>query len=419
MKQGALLVLGFLIAGSLGAAEPARIDFDDPLPYGQRPIDYFNRETQNPAEDLKSRLETRQTRLAGKSDLDYLKSLLKELDISPTSQMLVYSKTALNPQLVSPETPRAVFFNENSYVGWVPGAAALEIAAVDPHKGLMFYTLNLPDFSKEESKKETQPALPKRESQCLACHAGQSALRIPGGLVRSFITDETGRPLSGYSRITHQTPFAKRFGGWYVTGQHGQLTHRGNIIEPKAGTEANLTPSPNNVNDLKGVFDVSRYPSAHSDLVAQMVFQHQIHGQNLLIRVGSEARLGKRSDAEDRLIRYLLFLDEAPLAGPVQGSTDFAKWFAHRGQKDSKGRSLRDWDLKTRLFQYRLSHLIETPLFDALPKPAKQRIYQKLHALLSAAEPPKPFDKLPAKERRAIWEIVSEIKTDLPAEWRE
>ena len=169
--------------------------------------------------------------------------------------------------------------------------------------------------------------------------------------------------------------------------------------------------------DLKGVFDVSRYPAAHSDLVAQMVFQHQIHGQNLLIRVGYEARLGKRSDAEDQLVRYLLFIDEAPLAEPVGGSTDFAKWFAHRGKKDSKGRSLRDWNLKTRLFQHRLSYLIETPLFDALPKPAKQRIYQKLHAILTAAEPPKPFDKLPAEERRAIWEIVREIKTDLPAEW--
>ena len=82
--------------------------------------------------------------------------------------MLVYSKTALNPQLVSPETPRAVFFNENSYVGWVPGAAALEIAAVDPHKGLMFYTLNLPDFSKKETEaaapqtRKPMPGLPRR-----------------------------------------------------------------------------------------------------------------------------------------------------------------------------------------------------------------------------------------------------------------
>ena len=422
MKPVPLLAICFLLfAGRIRAedrpSKPVKpvtpIGLDDPLPYGQRPIDYFSKDTQNPAERLKTRLETGQTQLAGGSAVDYLKSLLKALDISPASQMLVYSKTALNPQLVSPETPRAVYFNEDSYVGWVPGAAALEIAAVDPQKGLMFYTLNVPEFS---GKEKEQP-LPKRESQCLACHAGQSALRVPGGLVRSFLTDETGRPLSGYSRVTHQMPFANRFGGWYVTGRHGRLTHRGNIIEPKAGTAPNLTPSPNNVNDLKGAFDVSRYPAAHSDLVAQMVFQHQIHGQNLLIRVGYEARFGKRSAAEDQLIRYLLFADEAPLADPIKGSTDFAKWFANRGRKDPLGRSLRDWDLKTRLFQHRLSYLIETPLFDGLPVPAKQRIYQKLYALLTAEKPPKPFDKIPAEERRAIWEIVREIKTDLPAAW--
>ncbi len=367
MRRGVVVGLGLLLmAARLGAGEPAVIDLDDPLPYGQRPIDYFGRETENPAERLKDRLETGQARLNSESAVGYLKSLLDELDISPASQMLVYSKTALNPQLVSPETPRAVFFNEDCYVGWVPGAAALEIAAVDPRKGLMFYTLNLP----KRSAKAEPPQLPKRESQCLACHAGTSALRVPGGLVRSFITDETGRPLSGYSRITHQTPFAKRFGGWYVTGQHGRQTHRGNIIEPKAGHSPNLMPSPNNVNDLKGVFDTSRYPADHSDLVAQMVFHHQIHGQNLLIRAGYEARFGKRSDVEDQFVRYLLFIDEAPLAEPVQGSTDFAKWFADRGKKDSKGRSLRDGNLKTRLFEHRLSYLIET---EPLRRPAKAR----------------------------------------------
>jgi hypothetical protein len=344
-----------------------------------------------------------------------LRGLLKELEISPHSQMLVFSKTALNPKLVSPKTPRSVYFNEECYVGWVPGAASLEIAAVDPQKGWMFYTLNQPDVS--PAGIEEGPPRFKRETQCLACHAGQSALRIPGGMVRAFVPDEAGNPLSGYSRVTHEMPFEQRFGGWYVTGWHGRQSHRGNKIESKAGPRDQLFQSPNNVKDVAGVVNASLYLTPHSDLVAQMLLHHQVHGQNLLIRVGYEARLGMRSNAEDLLVAYLLFVDEARLSEPIQGSTDFAKWFEKRGKQDAQGRSLREWDLKTRLFKYPLSYLIDTPLFDGLPTDAKQRIYGKLWEILSATIPEPPFKFMFKEDRQAILEIVSQIKDDLPPDW--
>ena len=395
-------------------ADPVPIEIGDPLPYGQAPIDYFEAETSNAVGRLQPQIESGKLKFKAEPTLGYLPSVLKALEISPASQMLVFSKTALNPKLVSPQTPRAVFFNEDTYVGYVPGAAALEIAAVDPVKGWMFYTLTQPEYSAEKDRPTIQ-----RESQCLACHAGQSTLRIPGGLVRGFVPDDKGNPLSGYSRITHETPFEKRFGGWYVTGSHGKMTHRGNILESKTGPAAKLMPSPNNLNDLAGVFDASQYPSTKSDITAQMLLHHQIHGQNLLIRVGYESRFGKRSDAEDQLIRYLLFRDEAPLAEPIQGSTKFADWFQNRGRKDSQGRSLRDWNLETRLMKYRLSDLIESELFDNLPGDVKKRIYQKLWEGLSAENPVEPFDHLPEEERQAILEITSELKDDLPANWRQ
>lgn len=406
------------LAGDARPADPVspvRIDLDDPLPYGERPIDYFGRDTKNAVAELQNRLDSGEVSLKTDSKRGFLPAVLKSLDISPASQMLVFSKTALNPKLVSPETPRAVFFNEDTYVGYVPGAAALEIAAVDPVKGWMFYTLTQPEYFSE--KANASPTF-KREKQCLACHAGRSALRIPGGVVRAFVPDVRGKPISGYSQITHETPLKKRFGGWYVTGQHGRLQHRGNRIDSKTGPPGKLMASPNNVKTLDGVFDVSRYATSQSDIAAQLLLHHQTRGQNLLIRVGYEARFGKRSDAVDRLIRYLVFAEEAPLPDPITGSTDFATWFQDRGKTDSQGRSLRDWNLKTRLFQYRLSYLIATPLFDGLPEKTKQRIYRRLWVGLSAEEPPEPFRHLPAKERRAILEITRELKDDLPAEWQ-
>jgi hypothetical protein len=416
MLKCSIILVAFLVHNGLLRAEdpapkrPNSISLDDTLPYGQKPIDYFGQETHNSVAELQTRLGHKEARLDAKPKLGYLASLLTELDLPVDSQVLVFSKTALNPKLVSPKTPRAVYFNEECYIGWVPGAASLEIAAVDPQKGWMFYTL---------SQNETREGVPafQRESQCLACHAGQSAMRVPGGLVRAFVPDEAGNPLSGYSRVTHEMPFEQRFGGWYVTGSHGKLSHRGNKIDSKTGLANKLLPMPNNVKVLADVLDATLYLSAHSDLVAQMLLHHQVHGQNLMIRVNYEARLGKRSNAEDLLARYLLFADEAPLTEPVQGSTGFAQWFEKRGRKDSQGRSLREWDLKTRLFKYRLSYLIDTPLFDGLPTEARQRIYEKLWDTLSATNPQPGFGHIPIEERRAILEIVSQLKDDLPPQW--
>ncbi len=412
-------ILGVLvpwISGVIWATEPKPqpIQFTDPLPYGQQPVDYFGPHVNDAVQRLQKRIDREQVTLSTELKRGYLTSVLDQLELSQASQMLVFSKTALNPKLVSPQTPRAIYFNDETYVGWVPGAAALEIASIDPDKGWMFYKLTQPEFQSEP----TQPPKFERETRCLACHAGQSALRIPGGLVRAFVTDEKGNPLSGYSQVNHNLDFEKRFGGWYLTGQHGQQTHRGNLIEAKAGPKIQLMPDPNNLKTLAGVYDVSTYLTPQSDVVAQLVLHHQVHGQNLLIRAGYETRIGRRSDAEDRLIRYLLFVEEAPLKEPITGSTKFAQEFSARGKKGNKGRSLRTWNLKTRLFQYRLSYLIETPLFDGLPTETRQRIYLKLWDILTAANPENPFDHIPKEERQAILEIVSQIKTDLPKKWQ-
>jgi hypothetical protein len=212
-------------------------------------------------------------------------------------------------------------------------------------------------------------------------------------------------------------PFENRFGGWYVTGSHGSLTHRGNRIDSKTGPAEPLLSSPNNLKDLSAILDAEKYPSLHSDLVSQLLLHHQIQGQNLMIRVGYEARLGKRSKAEELLVRHLLFVDEAPLAEPIQGSTGFAEWFQKQGPKDPLGRSLREWNLKTRLFKHPVSYIIDTPLFDGLPGDVKGRIYGALWDILTAKSPPAPFDKISEGERGTVVEMLRHFKDDLPSEW--
>src|SRR6185312_802585 len=107
----------------------------------------------------------------------HLRALLEALQIPVESQLLVFSKSSANIQLISPKTPRAIYFNDDVYVGWIPGIAALEISAVDPQKGGMFYTL---------SQKADEPPRILRQQRCLVCHASQGSLRVPGHLDRSF-----------------------------------------------------------------------------------------------------------------------------------------------------------------------------------------------------------------------------------------
>lgn len=415
------VMLVTLTTGVVRAEDPPAavrtIDFADPLPYGQKPIDYLSPESSDAAAALNRRLAAAEVALEYRKRNGYLRSLLSALDVPLDSQLLVFSKTALNPNLVTPKNPRSVYFNDDVYLGWVPGADSIEVMAVDPIKGMMFYTL---------AQDAAKPGRLIRQDRCLACHAGQTTLQVPGAIVRSFLTEETGKPTAGYSRITHETPFANRGGGWFVTGTHGDQTHCGNLFGRDAVDRLKADPhAAGNATDLKAWLDVTKYESPHSDLVAHLVLQHQAHGHNLLIRVNQESRLGRRSDAEDRLLRYLVFADEAPLTAPVRGTSSFEEWFGKRGPTDDKGRSLRTFDLKSRLFAHRLSYLIYSEAFDGLPAEVRTRLYERLWRVVQGTEPAeadgdeaeKKWPSYSPEERAAIVQIVRATKKNLPAVW--
>jgi len=357
---------------------PKEFRISDPLPYGQTPIDYLGSATDNPVGQLKKKLELGEVELSFDPKFGYLKSLLKALKVPVESQVLVFSKTSVNVKLIEPKNPRAVYFNDSVYIGWIPNALSIEISAVDTQKGGLFYTLN--------QDGERPPQL-SRKSRCLSCHAGTTTLQVPGHMVRSFLTDKNGKPIEGYSRITHETDFSKRFGGWYVTGSHAQQPHMGNLFGEEDRQQHKKNPHHRGtVKQLDSFFDVNRYLSPHSDIVAQLVLQHQVHGHNLLTRVNYETRFKRFSDAEDQLVRYLLCVDEAPLPGPIIGSSGYARWFESNSDPAEKTQAFRKLNLKTRLLENQVSFLITSPAFKQLPAESKKRIYHKLHELLAENE---------------------------------
>lgn len=405
--------LGVLLAErSVQAQSPEAVSIriSDRLPYGQQPIDYLSPASNDPVAVLGTQLEAGAAILDFDAEHGYLPALLKALDISPTSQLLVFSKTARNQQLIGPGRPRAIYFNEEAYVGWVPGAEAIEIAAIDPNKGAMFYTL---------AQDAGIPPRFHRADNCLACHAGSTTLNVPGLTVRSFLTDKTGKPREGYSRVTHETEIAKRWGGWYVTATQFQQPHWGNLLGRYDERRHRDDPTyRGSLSDLSPFFDPSKYLSPHSDVVAHLVLNHQIHGQNLLIRVNYESRLGRRSDAEERLVRYLMFADEAPLEGPIAGTSRFAEWFAARGPRTADGRSLRQFDLKRRLFRYRASYLLDSKLFQQLPADARERIYRRVFDILAGREVIAGIKDIPRTQRQETFEILQATLSGLSDYWR-
>jgi hypothetical protein len=357
----------------------------------------------------------------------YLPALLRELGIATDSQVLVFSRTSIQVERISPRTPRAIYFNDDSSVGYVQNGEALELASLDPRQGVILYSL--------DPARTSRPVIARRDD-CLRCHQGPVTLAVPGLLVSS-VHPAAGRGQEhGNAVMTdHRTPFSQRWGGWYVTGTHGEQTHLGNnpeLADPiHPGTDS--PQGTQNVTDLSRWFDTSRYLVPSSDLVALLVLEHQTRMTNLLIRIGWDGRIaqhdgllttqGAQLNAEiDELVAYMLFGDEAPLRQPVAGVSTFSKTFPQRGPRDKQGRSLRDFDLQTRLFRYPLSYMIYSAAFDGLPGFVRDRVYQRLYDILSGQDASPSvgglsLQNLSAADRRVILEIVRETKPNLPAYW--
>jgi hypothetical protein len=108
----------------------------------------------------------------------------------------------------------------------------------------------------------------------------------------------------------------------------------------------------------------------------------------------------------DNVLHYLLMVDEFPLTDPVAGTSDFRREFESRGRNDARGRSLRDFNLQRRLFEYPCSYLIHSPAFAALPDEVRMPILTRLDEILLGKEDGADFEHLTASLRRDIRDIL-------------
>ncbi|SPF52793.1 conserved exported hypothetical protein [Candidatus Sulfopaludibacter sp. SbA4] len=358
---------------------------------------------QGAVDDPVAQLINRRVKLEPREGFGYLPSLLEHLGINPDSQALVFSKTSFQAEKISPRNPRAIYFTDDAAVGWVRGSDSLEVAATDPQRGTVFYTLNAADG---------QPRF-TRQDVCLKCHQGPATLGVPGIFVGSVFPSSSGMPDRLGAIITdHRTALEDRWGGWYVTAAHGEQRDRANAVAPDpAEPHALRTEGKQNLTSLVREFNTTGYLMPSSDIVALMTFEHQTQMTNFITRLAWEARMGQSLDADiDAIVAYMLFAEEAPLREPIEGVSTFAKTFPQRGPRDSHGRSLRDFDLHTRLFRYPLSYMVHSAAFEALPEGVRGQIWRRVYDVLEGRNPSPKFARLTAEDRRAILEILRDTR---------
>ena len=404
----------------------AQDDIDSP------PINYAATETRDAVALLKQQLDAGDVQLEWDEQHGWLPSVLELLEVPRSSQTLVFSKTSLQTSKISPHRPRALYFNDEVYVGAVQFGDIIELSAVDPQQGAMFYSL--------DAEQSDKPRLRRTSNSCLACHESARTQNVPGFLIRSVYPAKSGHPHFelGTTTTDQTSNFRERFGGWYVSGEHGSLRHRGNEIADKEAQPPIDVEAGANVTDLGTRFKTDRYLTPHSDLVALMMLEHQAQMHNFITRANYEGRRalhydatwnklferpeGTQSDvsqrriasAGEKLLKYLLFTDEFPLTSPVSGTSEFAAEFQTLGPRDSHGRSLRDLDLEARMFKYPCSYLIYSDSFAALPGNVREYIDRRLHEILTGEDQSEDFAHLSEADRKAIHEILSETLPSYP-----
>jgi len=391
---------------------------DDPA------IRYSSAPLNNAVADANRKLQEGAGQLTFEGRSGFLRSALEALQIPVDSQLLVFSRLSLQGRRVGEQNPRALFFNDRVALGWVRGGDVLEVAAHDQSNGVVFYTLE------QRADAAAGPPQFKRAFECLGCHLAGDTLGVPGLLMFSTTRPEPTQ-FSGVPRhIDQGEPLKQRFGGWFVTGSAGSAQHMGNDAAALDGRSSRELAS------VEGLFDADGYRALSSDIVAHLVFTHQVGMANLLTRASWQARAADpllhppftatpgeeeritamMSGVASEVVDYLLFIDEARLTDRVRGASGFAERFSSIGPRDQKGRSLHDLDLNRRLMTYPCSYLIYSPAFDALPARAKDPIYRRMWQVLSGEEQGERYrSALSLADRQAIVEILRDTKKDLPA----
>ena len=396
-------------------------------PWEMPPMRY----SETPASDVLARMAAEspggEIHVEGATPLEKLRFVLRLLDVPEESQILVFSKTSKQNPLISPDNPRCLFFNENSYVGYVPGGD-IEVITHDPALGVVFYMIRA-------GSAVDRMRVARQGSQCLSCHGSARTESAPGVLVRSVFPDESGQPLFslGSFLIDHSSPLRERWGGYYVTGR-SSLPHLGN----RTFVETPQREFPEEALQLDSVgdrIDTSRYPRETSDIVALMVLEHQCRVHNALTAAAMNYRrmhwlqqsINPDADPDDgdvgriadetaaRIADLLLFENEAPLGDDgIVGDTSFQDAFAKRFPQTKDGRSLAEFQLYSQLFKHRCSYMVYSEAFRSLPARIRTSVIARLHHILANKPAPGLHPDLGASSRKRIAAILAETLPGWP-----
>ena len=424
-RRTPFLVFGLLM---IAACTFAQRDF-----FELAPIKYSDTRATDAMARLEADWKAGRRALPHGAPLEMLRTILKQLEIPEESQVLVHSRTSQQNNLIRYLNPRAVYHSANDYVGYVPGGK-VEVAATDPKLGPVFYILNLNRVDK--------PGFVVRDNSCLQCHGTSRTELVPGLMVRSVFPDLNGHPMlaAGTYLTTHGSSLKERWGGWYVTGSHGNFRHMGNTIAKRRddGSADFDFEAGANWESLEGKIDVSKYLRPTSDIVSLMVLEHQCKTQNILTKAAMEYRrlvylqkaidpdvdvtkpdgMAARSakDSAREIVKAFLFCDEFPLGDGVEGDPAFVDAFENCGVHDEEGKSLRQLRLYERMFKNRCSYLIYSTAFDALPSVVRTRALEKLWSALTGRD--EEFAHLGDGEKVRIVSIVRATVKGLPVCWK-
>lgn len=403
--------------------------------YEQPPLNYSASTPRDAIAALQQRIASGELAFVG-GERQILQTLLDALGVPVESQILVFSKTSLQRGRIRPERPRALYFSDSVYVGWVPGGL-IEVIAIDPQLGPVFYSF--------EAKAAHSVPKFERDADCLRCHGGTFVRDIPGVFARSVFADAGGEPLlrHGTLVVEDDTPFSQRWGGWYVTGYRGTEPHRGNARASEQADQLVFAPATARPDELSAFFDTSAYLRAGSDVVALLVFEHQLTMQNSLTRAGLMCRkmiayqhgLQKAfkeplsdepaydsvksvfaSSVQD-IVDRLLFREAALLPDGVVGSEAFRQSFTQDAPRSPAGHALKDFQLRDRIFANRCSFLIYSESFSALPETLKNRVLDRLQEALLNHDPKGRYAYIGKEEKQRIHEILLTTHPDVKQRW--
>ena len=404
---GITSIILFLTLHSTTDADESKVHFLDPI------HQYDEIEPNDPFSKIKKKLEKSEMNSFSKSPNKYLAFLLKELSISIHSQLLVFSTTSLQLSKISPQNPRAIYFSDDVYVGYVPGGQ-IEVIGIDPQLGAIPYIFNIP------TNKDSEHPLIHRSSRCMNCHASQDIGGIPGLLISSVVPGPGGGTIDRFRKdlTGHEIQFNDRFGGWHITGHnpftqswanHSGVMENGQIKRIK--------------NPPGAKFKWDKYITNSSNLIAHLLLEHQVGFTNRCIEINYKFReltnkqnltsknislsnfLEKNSD---ELLSYLLFKNEAKLPPDTKfGNPTFISDFETKQTALGVSNGLRKLNLKNRLLENRCSYMICSNSFLGLPEQFKNLLLRKLKIILESKNEINLFSYLSNPEKENILRILS------------